>query len=405
MRVERIGVAGAGTMGAGIAQVACLGGFVTHLHDPDREALAEGESRLREDLLRGGERGRWSAEAAEAASARLRTALSLDGLAGCELVIEAAPEELELKRALLARLAATCGPETILVTNTSSLSVSEIAAGVERPERVCGMHFFNPPALMRLVEVVAGKRSSEETLSAIIEVARRMGREPVRAADAVGFIANRCNRPFTLEALAILGEGVARHEEIDRAVRERGGYRMGPFELMDLIGIDVNLQVARSFFDQRAESRWRPHPIQEEMVAAGRLGRKTKRGFYDYEGRAEQAAAENGSPSPAADAQLTRLAAAPWISDLPGLIVARIVCQLVNEACFALTEGVASAADIDTAMRLGFNHPRGPFEWAREIGPGRVLALLDALGDELGGDRYRAAPGLRRWALEGSLPA
>jgi 3-hydroxybutyryl-CoA dehydrogenase len=281
--------------------------------------------------------------------------------------------------------------------------VSEIAAEVERPERVCGMHFFNPPVLMRLVEVVAGRQSSTEALDAVTEVAQRMGREPVRAGDAVGFIANRCNRPFTLEALAMLGEGVAGHEQIDAAVRERGDYRMGPFELMDLIGIDVSFRVARSFFEQRPEPRWRPHPIQERMVASGRLGRKTGHGFYEYPPPSERAAAATGEPGEVAREQLEALAGAGWITDLESLIVGRIVAQLVNEASFAVGEGVATPEDVDTATRLGLNHPRGPFEWARRIGPARVLALLEALGGELGADRYAAAPSLRRWAVDGSL--
>jgi 3-hydroxybutyryl-CoA dehydrogenase len=399
--VQAIGVVGAGTMGAGIAQVACLGGFRTLLHDPVGDALESGEQRLRADLLRGADRGRWTRGRAEAASARLLTTPRLDDLAGCELVIEAAPEDLSLKRDLFARLEAACGPDAILATNTSSLSVSALAAAVERPTRVCGMHFFNPPALMPLVEVVRGKETSEATMDAAVEVASAIGREPVRCADSVGFIVNRCNRPFTLEALAMLDEGIAGHEEIDRAVRERGGYRMGPFELMDLVGIDVNLEVARSFYRQRPEARWRPHRIQERMVSQGRLGRKSGRGFYDYaEGRAA-ARADRGPddrPAPAAaTAQLERLGpAAAWVEDVPDMIVNRIVCQLVNEAYFALEEGVGEAEDIDRAMRLGLNHPRGPFEWAEEIGHVRVLALLEALSDQLDQERYRPAPALEQ---------
>ena len=266
MSGTRIGVVGAGTMGAGIAQLGCLGGFALTLHDSDPQALATGADRLQAALAKGAGRGLWSAGEAAAAAGRLHTTLSLDQLAGSELVIEAAPEDLGLKRELFDRLAAACGPEAILATNTSSLPVTEIAAEVEAPERVCGMHFFNPPPLMRLVEVVAGERTSEYTLRRAAAVARDMRREPVRATDSPGFIVNRCNRPYSLEALRMLGEGFATHAEIDAAMRERGGYRMGPFELMDLIGIDVNLEVARSFYRQRPEPRWEPHPIQEETV-------------------------------------------------------------------------------------------------------------------------------------------
>ena len=208
---------------------------------------------------------------------------SLADLAECDLVIEAAPEDLGLKRELFAALAEACGPETILATNTSSLPVTAIAALVPHPERVVGMHFFNPPALMKLVEVVATADSSEEALDATTEVGRRMGRTPIRAKDSPGFIANRLARPFTLESLRMLADGVADAETIDRVCRIGGGFRMGPFELIDLIGLDVNLSVARSFYAQGGEpERWRPSAIQEQLVAEGRLGRKSGAGFYAY---------------------------------------------------------------------------------------------------------------------------
>jgi 3-hydroxybutyryl-CoA dehydrogenase len=453
-------------MGAGIAQVACLGGFQTYLHDPEPDALRAGEQRLRADLLRGADRGRWTTTRAEAASARLRAAPRLADLAGCELVIEAAPEDLELKRELFARLAEVCGPTAVLATNTSSLSVSAIAAGVQPPERVCGMHFFNPPALMPLVEVVRCERSSEAALATATEVALAMEREPVRAADAIGFIGNRVNRPFGLEALRLVGERIAAPDQVDRIVRIGGGYRMGPFEVMDLVGVDVNLVVAKSFWERSSgEPRWRPHPLQARMVTEGRLGRKSGRGWYDYrhgphrpddpapppaepevevvwDGEAIEGAGfravllERGSlgtleggPGAVgfvalpdlASATLVELVAGPdtgpnalsaagrlfaslgkhvecVLRDAPGLVLGRIVCQLVNEAYFAVGESVGSPDDIDKAMRLGFNHPRGPFEWSREIGPTRVLAVLDALHRESGEDRYRAAPLLRRAA-------
>jgi 3-hydroxybutyryl-CoA dehydrogenase len=442
--VERIGVAGAGTMGAGIAQVACLGGFATYMHDPDAEALAAGEQSLRGNLLKGADRGRWSRGEAEAASARMRAAPRLDDLAGCELVIEAAPEDLGLKRELFDRLAAVCGPEAILATNTSSLRVGEIAATVERPERVCGMHFFNPPALMKLVEIVAAESTSEDTLAAATDVAERMSRTPVRAADGIGFLANRCVRPFTLEALRLVGERVAPPDQVDRIVRIGGGYRMGPFELMDLVGVDVNLKVAESFFAQSGgEPRWEPHPLQAKLVAAGRLGRKSGHGWYRYGGgphRPEDPDPPESHPGASRDPGVE--GAARWLAlptleeagvvelaprsgnadpplsvagryfaglgkhvecvlrDVPGLVLGRILSQLVNEACFAAEERVGTTDDIDTAMRLGFNHPRGPFEWGLAIGPRRVLAILDALRTELGHDRYLAAPLLRHWAAE-----
>jgi 3-hydroxybutyryl-CoA dehydrogenase len=374
--VERLAVVGAGTMGAGIAQLGCLGGFAVTLHDPDPNALATGADRLEAALAKGAGRGLWTAGDAAAAAGRLTTTPILDEVEGAQLVIEAAPEDLEVKRGLFDRLAAVCGAEAVLATNTSSLPVSEIAADVDNPERVCGMHFFNPPPLMRLVEIVAGDRTDEVTLLRATSVARAMDREPVRAADAPGFIVNRCNRPFSLEALRMLGERFATHSEIDAAMRERGGYRMGPFELMDLIGIDVNLEVARSFYRQRPEPRWEPHPIQEEMVESGRLGRKTGAGFYEYR------AGRRVDPGQETIAN-------------PDAIVERIVAQLVNEASFAVDEGVARPEDVDTAMRLGLNHPRGPFEWRRELGAERIVEVLDGWARRLEErERYRVAPGL-----------
>ena len=380
MKVLRVGVAGAGTMGAGIAQVAALGGFETRLHDPDPAALERGTERLGKALAKGAAKGLWDGADAEAARARVAAAAVLGDLAGCELVIEACPEDLTLKRDLFARLAEICGPGAVLATNTSSLPVGEIACGLPHPERICGMHFFNPPALMKLVEVVATDDSGEETLAAVEAVARAMAREPVRCTDSPGFIVNRCNRPFALESLRILDAGIATHEEIDAVVREDGGYPMGPFELMDLIGIDVNLEVARSFYRQRPEPRWHPHEIQERMVASGRLGRKSGRGFYEY---------GEGAP--------------PRATVLPAdairrEILERVVSQLANEAAFAAGEGVAAPAEIDAAMRLGLNHPRGPFEWVERLGATHVVATLDGLRSSTGDERYGTAPLLREQA-------
>jgi 3-hydroxybutyryl-CoA dehydrogenase len=396
---ERIGVAGAGTMGAGIAQLAVLGRFEVRLHDPDREALATGEGRVRAALAKGADRGRWGREEAEAASARLVAAPDLAELAECDLVIEAAPEELPLKQELFARLAGSCGPETILATNTSSLSVTAIAAAVERPERVCGMHFFNPPTVMRLVEVVAGDETAPEVADAVAGVAERMGRTTVRAADEIGFIANRCARPFSLEALRMLGDRIATVAQIDAIARIGGGFRMGPFELMDLVGVDVNFEVARSFWEQSFhEPRWQPHPIQAKMVAAGRLGRKSGRGYYEYGTGPHRAEDPAHSEPPANVLEWAGEGSIGLPSATQVEILSRIVCQLVNEAYFALGRGIGSREDIDTAMRLGFNWPRGPIEWADAIGPDRVLAVLDGLRSSLGEERYRSAPLLRQAA-------
>lgn len=386
MTPQRLGVAGAGTMGAGIAQLGCLAGLETTLFDPVETALSRGTEVVARDLERGSARGRWSQGEAAAARRRLVPATDLEALAGCEVVIEAAPERLELKRELFGRLEGVCAPDAVLATNTSSLEVAAIASACERPQRVCGMHFFNPPPLMRLVEVVAAPATAATTLATATEMAERMGRTPIRCADSPGFIVNRCNRPFALEALQMLGEGVASAAEIDLVMREDGGYRMGPFELVDLIGVDVNLEVARSFYAQRPVARWRPHPLQERMVADGLLGRKSGRGFYRYDERGHKLA-EPAEPSP----------------DLRREVLERTLCALVNEACFAREEKVAGAAEIDRAMKLGLNHPRGPFEWGEHLGPERVVAVLEGLAAR-DAERYRPASALREWARSAQPP-
>jgi 3-hydroxybutyryl-CoA dehydrogenase len=403
MSVRRVGVVGAGTMGAGIAQIAALGGYETYLYEIDQEALDRGLEQVRTGMRRGTERGRWTEAAAEDALERLKSDTLIELLRGCELVIEAAPEDLELKRNLFDRLATVCGDEAVLATNTSSLSVTAIASPLSRPERIVGMHFFNPPALMQLVEIVAGDESGEPALRLATEVAEGMGRTPIRARDSVGFVANRCVRPFFLESLRMLSERLASHDEIDRIVRLGAGLRMGPFELMDLIGIDVNFAVARSFWEQSfGEPRWRPNPIHKRMVAAGRLGRKTGRGFYAY---------AKGTPHRPRDPDVT--VERPILEEnelesvagaLAPAVLTRLGATIANEACFALGEDVATAGDINTAMRLGYNWPIGPLEWGERLGWSRALGLLEELR-ELQGEAYRPAPLLREAAGTGGLPA
>lgn len=391
MSVSRVGVIGAGTMGTGIAQIASLGGLETVLYDADPEALENGMIRLGEDFAKGESRGRWNEEESEEAMARLSCPEVFEDLDGCELVIEAVPERVELKRRVFVELAGLLGPEAVLATNTSSLRVSEIAEGVPRPERVVGMHFFNPPPLMKLVEVVAAERSSEAALGAATEVGELMGRRPIRAKDSPGFVANRLSRPFTLESLRMLGDGVADVETIDRIIRLGGGFRMGPFELLDLIGLDVNLEIAHSFFMQGGEvERWRPSPIQEKLVAEGRLGRKSGRGYHLYgAGHERELDPELGILAPTLDPEkLARVD--PQAEEVLG----RLFAQIANEAAFAREEDIASPEDMEIAMQLGFNWPRGPLGIAKLIGPGRALAILEELRAEKG-EAYLPAPLLR----------
>jgi 3-hydroxybutyryl-CoA dehydrogenase len=392
----RIGVVGAGTMGAGIAQIAALGGYETFLYEIDEKQLERGLEMVRNGMRRGAERGRWSEAEGDDALERLRTDTLIEFLRDCDLVIEAAPEDLDLKRNLFDRLATVCRPEAVLASNTSSLSVTAIASAAPEPQRIVGMHFFNPPALMQLVEVVAGDESGEPALELATEVARGMGRTPIHARDSVGFVANRCVRPFFLESLRMLAEGVARHDEIDRIVRLGAGLRMGPFELMDLIGIDVNFAVARSFWEQSfGEPRWRPNPIHERMVTSGRLGRKTGRGFYTYEKGEPHRPRDPDidSERPIFDEDELEQVAGP---NAP-CVLTRLGSTIANEACFALDELVASEEDINTAMRLGYNWPIGSLEWGERLGWSRALGVLEELR-ELQGEAYRPARLLRERA-------
>jgi 3-hydroxybutyryl-CoA dehydrogenase len=508
---DTIGVAGAGTMGAGIAQLACLGGARTLLHDPVPEALERGIESISKRLEREVERGRLTAGDATAAKQRLEAAPQLADLASCQLVIEAAPESLELKRSLFAQLSEEIVTEgCVLATNTSSLLVTAIAAAVKRPERVVGMHFFNPAPVMRLLEVVAGEQSCPRALAVARAAGEAMGKRVIAATDGPGFLVNRCNRPFGLEALRLLQEGVAQIEQIDLVCRLGGGFRMGPFELMDLVGVDTGFDVSRSFYEQSfGEPRWRPSPITARYVAAGRHGRKSGRGYYDYArdpyrppdpeprtaggasgvvaiagesplaaeiaGAATDAGWRVEPPShdvpslivdctggeeldeplqggprviccaagslsaldpggnavgfhalpPLEESRLVELtrgtdsaeAAATaaerffatlgkhtaWVGDAPGLVLGRIVCQVINEAAFALAEGVGSADDVDAGMVGGLNYPRGVLGWADQIGLDQVLSVLDGLFEERREERYRAAPLLRELVWSGRI--
>jgi len=284
--MKSVGVVGAGTMGSGIAQIAAAAGFETLLHDISLPLIERGLGLIASGLDKRVEKGRINRSDAGAILARVRGSETLEGLGRCDIVIEAAAEDHKIKTEIFRRLSAvTTDPSKgpILATNTSSLSITALASSVGTPSRFAGLHFFNPAPAMKLVEVVRGHQTSDETIRAVIGFSERLGKIPVVAADSPGFIVNRVARPFYGEALKLLGEGVAEVAEIDRIVKAVGGFRMGPFELMDLIGIDVNFAVTKSVYEQTfGEPRFRPHVIQERMVNSGLLGRKSGRGFYDY---------------------------------------------------------------------------------------------------------------------------
>jgi 3-hydroxybutyryl-CoA dehydrogenase len=382
---QRLGVVGAGTMGAGIAQLGCLAGIETALHDPIPEALEKGAAAIHTNLEKGAERGRWSAEDAAAARERLVTAAALEDLAGCEVVIEAAPEKFELKRELFQALGDVCGADAVLATNTSSIPVTQIAGAARNPQNVIGLHFFNPAPLMKLVELIAALQSGERALAIGRAVGEAMGKRVIDAKDGPGFLVNRCGRPFGSEALRLLQERLGTVEQIDRIYRVGGGYRMGPFELMDLVGIDVGFAVAQSFMELSfGEPRWKPNPLQAQMVAAGRLGGKTGRGWYEY-----------GATDATRPIRSEHNDTVASLTDAEQELLHRVQCCIVNEGAFALGEGVGSAEDIDDGVKLGLNWPMGSIELGRELGFENVLDTMDDLWEQYREERYRAAPLLR----------
>jgi 3-hydroxybutyryl-CoA dehydrogenase len=501
-----IGVVGAGTMGSGIAQLGAQAGMRTLLLDPQEGAAQRGAERARAGIAKLAEKGRLEGDPAEI-GARIEVVDTLEALAPCELIVEAAPERLELKHAIFGELS-RIAPQAVLTSNTSSIPITAIATAAEDPSRVAGLHFFNPAPLMRLVEVIAGLESSEAALAMARATGEAMGRRVIDAKDGPGFLVNRCNRPFGLEALRLLQERIADVPAIDAIVRA-AGFRMGPFELQDLVGIDLGFDVSKSFYELSfGEPRWRPSPLSAQMVAGGRLGRKSGRGWYDYAGGEPHRPEDEAPPEPtgpegagagddhlvvisgylpiadelrelAQDAgwevagesdgevpylivecgppeedapplqgaprvllcaegalvaldhggaaagfhalppigvvELTRTPATAdvaaqraeaffrslgrptaWVQDAPGLVLGRILAQVVNECAFAIGEGVGDADDVDAGMQLGLNYPHGPLEWADAIGIDHIVMILDGLREEYGEERYRAAPLLRR---------
>lgn len=381
-----VGIVGAGTMGAGIAQVCLQAGHEVLLHDVDHAAIERGRSRVADGLAKLVDKGRLTAGDMARLLGALRDAHALHELAAeADIAIEAALEDIDLKRTVFRALGDAARPDALLATNTSALSVSVIGEASGAPDRVVGLHFFNPAPLMPLVEVVVGDRTAASVVQRAVAFAEGLGKQPVVCADSPGFIVNRVNRPFTLEALRMLEAGDAGVERIDRAIKS-AGYPMGPFELMDLVGIDVNFAVASALWAAFDEAeRFRPSPIQRALVEQGRLGRKSGNGFYVY----QNGVSTGLSPDLAGIAVQEGSTQALDGTD----VVGRIELAIINEAYHAAGEGVAEPSDIDRAMKLGANHPHGPFERAGALGLRTVVEGLREM-ELRHGERYRVAPTL-----------
>lgn len=372
-----VGIIGSGAMGAGIAQVAAEAGHAVRVYDNNPAALERADAAMRRLFGRLVARGKRTPEVADAVLARIRYVSSLYELTGCALVVEAIVEDLGVKRGVFEELGALLPAGSILATNTSSLSVTAIAASAKTPERVLGLHFFNPAPLMRLVEVVPAVQTAPGVVEECRALMTAWGKDAVLARDTPGFIVNRVARPYYSEALRIYDEGLATPAEIDAAM-ERLGFRMGPFHLMDFIGHDVNFRVTESMYRSHwEEPRYRPSFSQKALVDAGYLGRKTGRGFYRYgaDGKPEREAVTLGEEALAE------------VSD-------RVLAVLITEAYDALRFGVASADDIDRAMRRGVNYPRGLIAWGEELGRGVVAARMEGLWGRYREGRYRGGGGL-----------
>lgn len=459
-----VAVIGGGTMGAGIVEVAASAGHPVRLYDISAEAITRAIDGIRQRLESRVSRGKLSAEQTQALLSRITPATELSQLADAQLVIEAASERLEIKQALFSQLAEICSPSTLLTSNTSSISITAIAAGIKHPERVAGLHFFNPAPVMKLVEVVSGLATSAEVVEQLCACVSRWGKQAVRCRSTPGFIVNRVARPYYAEAWRALEEQVASAEVIDAALRDGGGFPMGPLALTDLIGQDVNFAVTCSVFNAFwQDRRFLPSLLQQELAIAGHLGKKSGHGVYRWPVENQPELAEptltadsaaqitisdnvtklggvllletcgetalalsvrHGCPvvvydHSAGDTVVLTASATNSpaetdkaiyyfqqqgkkvlrIADYPGLLVWRTVAMLANEALDAVQKGVASAEDIDTAMRLGVNYPRGPLAWGESLGWGRVLRVLENLQQHYGEERYRPSALLRQKAL------
>ena len=380
-----ISVIGAGTMGSGIAQVAATCGWQVNIIDSFPKALENSKSKLKSILNRLVEKGKLNEEQSKSILTRIHWTTNMDEIFNSHMVIEAIVENLEIKQNLFSQMESIVSEDCILATNTSSLSVLKIASACKLKSRIMGIHFFNPVPLMKLVEVIPTEKTDCKLLLEVKTILKGWGKSVVTAKDTPGFIVNRVARPFYNEALKIYEEGIADFATIDWAMKEFGGFRMGPFELMDYIGNDINYSATKAVYDgTNHDSRYKPSSIQKELVDEGFLGRKSGRGYFDYSNNASE-------PEPNKD-------------DVVGnQIFIRILAMLINAAADALNNEIATRDDIDIAMTTGVNYPRGLLKWADEIGIEKVLKLLQVLQSNSNDNRYQPSPLLIKMSQDNTI--
>lgn len=378
-----VGVLGSGAMGSGIAQVAATAGHSVIVYDTNSAALEKAKSNLSSVLGKRVEKGKMNLDESKNIFSRIEFTNIFSALVPCKLVIEAIVENLEIKQKVFADLEKTVSSDCVLASNTSSLSITSIASACAKPERVIGIHFFNPAPLMPLVEIIPGLSTKEGLAAEIKTLIESWKKTPVIAKDTPGFIVNRVARPFYGESIRIYEEGIADFATIDSAMKEIGGFKMGPFELMDLIGNDINYTVTETVWKQFFnDPKYKPSLTQKRLVEAKQFGKKSGKGYFDYSEGAK-------NPEPKKDKALQEQ------------ILMRVLVMLINEASDALYYGVASKEDIDLAMTKGVNYPKGLLKWADEIGIEKVLVALEKLYSEYNEDRYRPSVLLKKMVREG----
>ena len=380
-----VSVIGAGTMGSGIAQVAASNGCKVNLIDTFPNALENSQTKLQSILNRLVEKGKIEENEAKSILANINWTVELAEVSQSDLVVEAIVENMEIKQKLFSQMESLVAEDCILATNTSSLSVAEITSACNNPSRILGIHFFNPVPLMKLVEIIPTEKTDDELCQNVKSILKSWGKSVVTAKDTPGFIVNRVARPFYGEALKIYEEGLADFATIDWAMKEFGGFRMGPFELMDYIGNDINYTATKAVYDgTNHDPRYKPSPTQKKMMDEGLLGRKSGEGYFDY---SESAV----NPEPQKNEKLGRK------------IFSRILAMLINAAADALNTSIATRNDIDIAMTTGVNYPKGLLKWADEIGIENVLKQLQGLQSNSNDNRYQPSPILIKMSQDNTI--